>query len=209
LVLPFLCIYLVFDNQIKSGGFDHDVEPPIGQLHFASRNRVDEVRSDPDLQHLCEDLVRGLMAGAYNVSERTRQIVDNRHAMPDAFASLVSDLKTELRAAMGPRFDQQARDDCEAVTAAVRGTNEKPAPAEFPHRALSSMDNTGFKRELEKIGIDPAVARLDGLLRPPHGAALGVVAAPATPSGVAPLPRLSRRLDRLYFSRAGDSGPER
>jgi hypothetical protein len=38
-----------------------------------------------------------------------------------------------------------------------RGTRSRPETPAFPATSISSMDNKTFARELDKLGIDPAL----------------------------------------------------
>jgi hypothetical protein len=67
----------------------------------------------------------------------------------------------EFKAALEPRYDPAATEDREAIAVFMRGERgPRPAP-EFPHKQISSMSNKDFKRELEKIGVDPVATRIE------------------------------------------------
>jgi hypothetical protein len=56
------------------------------------------------------------------------------------------------------RYDAEATEDRHAIAHYMeRGTRSRPETPAFPATSISSMDNKTFARELDKLGIDPAL----------------------------------------------------
>jgi hypothetical protein len=106
--------------------------------------------------------LKAFVAAEYAENPDFRTAVDLRYRYPNIYQSALHYVANYAKERSAPRYDADVSETKDSIVSLMtRGERgPKPAPA-FPHRTLSSMDNKSFKRELEKLGVDPASTRID------------------------------------------------
>jgi hypothetical protein len=127
------------------------------------RDLIHDLRGEIAADHVSDDMLAKMLAGYEIADPSIKSAWENRHRYPATYRHAVARVTRELREVFHPRhaIDTDATETREAISTYMRGTiGPRPTPA-FPHKQISSMDNKSFRRELEKLGVDPASTRID------------------------------------------------
>src|SRR5262249_12480168 len=95
----------------------------------------------------------------YHLNADAKAAWHNRYAGPVGriqYERMTKRMIANLREELAPRYDAEATETREAISAYMSGSRTKPARPDSPHRKISSMPDAEFKRELDKL--EPGMA---------------------------------------------------
>jgi hypothetical protein len=117
------------------------------------QNAVGTMNKELEGLNLPERVVRGMLFDKAENDSRFLQAWTNRHQNPAAFDKILKGLATEIRGDFESLPDKQTNEDREALAAAVRSANNKPAePEQVDFNAMSDAEFAAHKAKLARGG---------------------------------------------------------